>query len=144
MNLKEIFSVSGKPGLHKILSHTKNGAIVESLIDGSRFPIFASDRASSLKDIAIFTSSEDVALTKVFQNIFNIEEGKEVSINPKADTKDLHKYMDKVLPEWDKDRVHTSDIKKLLQWYNILISKNLIDNIEEEENEDRGTEIENS
>jgi hypothetical protein len=141
MDLKEIFSVSGKSGLYKLLSHNKNGAIMESLIDGKRMQIFASDRASSLKDIAIFTEGEDIALMEVMQNIFKIEEGKSVKINVN-NTVELHAFMDKVLPEWDKERVHNSDLKKLVAWYNLLLSKELID-LKKEENEDRSTEIEN-
>ncbi|GHV36473.1 hypothetical protein FACS1894180_0640 [Bacteroidia bacterium] len=142
MDLKEIFSVSGKPGLYKLLNHNKIGAIVESLTDGKRMQIFASDRASSLKDIAIFTENEDVSLAEVLQNIFKIEEGKSVEINVN-DAVVLCAFMDKVLPEWDKERVHISDLKKLVVWYNLLLSKELID-LKEEENEDRSTEIENS
>ncbi|MDR2511212.1 MAG: DUF5606 domain-containing protein [Bacteroidales bacterium] len=142
MDLKEIFLVSGKSGLYQLLTHNKNGAIVESLTDGKRMQIFASDKASSLKDIAIFTESEDIPLAKVLQNIFKLEDGKSVEININ-DAIVLRAFMDKILPEWDKERVHTSDLKRLVTWYNLLLSKELID-LKEEENEDRSTEIENS
>lgn len=135
MDLSKILSISGKPGLFKLVSQTKNGALIESLIDGKRQPAFAKEKISSLEDISIFTTDEDVPLAKVFQEIFKKEEGKEC-INPKSNNKQLVDYMKKILPNFDGERVYTSDMKKLFTWYNILIKKDLIDLNEKEESEE--------
>lgn len=132
MDLSKILSISGKPGLYKLVSQTKNGALIESLIDGKRQPAFAKEKISSLEDISIFTTDEDVPLAKVFQEIFKKEDGKEC-INPKLDNKKLVAYMREVLPNFDEERVYTSDMKKLFTWYNLLIKNGLIDLKEKEE-----------
>ena len=120
--LKTILAISGKPGLYKLVSRAKNSLIVEALDEThKRVPAFATDRITSLADIAMFTDSEDVPLHKVLTAVKEQEKGKAVSIDyKKASGKELQDYFTKVLPEWDRDRVHNSDIKKLLQWYNIL------------------------
>lgn len=132
MDLSKVLSISGKPGLFKLVSQTKNGALIESLIDGKRQQAFAKEKISSLEDISIFTTDEDVPLSKVFKEIFKKEEGKEC-INPKSDTKELVSYMKEVLPNVDVERVYTSDMKKLFTWYNLLNEKGLIDLNEKEE-----------
>ncbi|PKP04634.1 MAG: hypothetical protein CVU11_04455 [Bacteroidetes bacterium HGW-Bacteroidetes-6] len=126
MDLTKIIAVSGKPGLFELVSQTKSGMLVESLIDGSKIPVFATDRVSSLEDISIFTTGEDMPLREVLVNMFKNLNG-EKTIDPKSDKKELLAFMDKVLPEWDSERVYPSDIKKLLTWYNILLDRNLID-----------------
>ena len=138
MDLSKILSISGKPGLFKLVSQTKNGALIESLIDGKRQQAFAKEKISSLEDISIFTTDEDVPLSKVFQEIYKKEEGKEC-INPKSDTKELVSYMKEVLPNVDLERVYTSDMKKLFTWYNILNQIDLID-LNEKEEETQETE----
>ena len=132
MDLSKVLSISGKPGLFKLVSQTKNGALIESLIVGKRQQAFAKEKISSLEDISIFTTDEDVPLSKVFKEIFKKEEGKEC-INPKSDTKELVSYMKEVLPNVDVERVYTSDMKKLFTWYNLLNEKGLIDLNENEE-----------
>ncbi len=132
MDLNAILSISGKPGLYKLISRTKNGALVESLIDKKRIPAFSNERISSLKDISIFTEEDDVPLTEVFQNIYRTENGGKC-ISHKSDDNTLKAYMEKVLPSYDKDRVHLSDMKKLFAWYNILVDNNLVDLEKEEE-----------
>lgn len=124
-----ILSISGKPGLYKLVSRAKNSLIVEALDDShKRMPAFGNDRITSLADIAMFTESDDVPLMKVFAAVRDLEGGKEASINYKKATPDeLHEYFTKVLPEWDRDRVHNSDIKKLVQWYNILVKAGVTD-----------------
>lgn len=139
MDLSKILSISGKQGLFKLVSQTKTGALVESLIDGKRNQAFAKDKISSLEDISIFTTDEDVPLSKVFQEIFNKEDGKEC-INPKSDNKQLISYMKEILPNVDQDRVYSSDMKKLFTWYNILIAKELID-LNEKEAEVKDAEV---
>ena len=126
MDLNAILSISGKPGLYKLISRTKSGALVESLIDKKRMPAFSNERISSLKDISIFTEGEDIPLIDVFQNIYRTENGGKC-IDHKSDEKTLKEYMAKVLPDYDKDRVHLSDMKKLFAWYNILLENGLVD-----------------
>ncbi|MBP1629727.1 MAG: hypothetical protein H6Q15_620 [Bacteroidetes bacterium] len=135
MDLSKILSISGKPGLFLLVSQTKNGALVESLVDGKRQPAFSNERISSLEDISIFTTEEDVPLTKVFQTIFTKEDGKEC-ISSKSDNKQILAYMREVLPNFDQDRVYISDMKKLFTWYNLLNSKGLIDLNEKEESKE--------
>ena len=124
-----ILAISGKPGLYKLVSRAKNSLIVEALDDThKRIPAFGTDRITSLGDIAMFTETEDIALYKVLNAIKELEGGKAASINyKKASGKELQDYFTKVLPEWDRDRVHNSDIKKLLQWYNILVAAGVTD-----------------
>lgn len=143
MDLSKILSISGKPGLYKLISQAKNGALIESLIDGKRHTAFANEKISSLQDISIFTTEEDVSLSFVLQEIFKKEEGKEC-IDPKSDTKKLIAYMKEILPTFDQDRVYASDMKKLFSWYNLLNSKGLIDlempESENKENEEKSQE----
>jgi len=134
MDLSEYFTIPGKPGVFKMLSQSKSNAVMESLIDGKRLPVFSSDKISSLEEIGMFTNGEDVPLTEVFQNIFREENGAVASVSPKADNKDLKAYFSKVLPDWDQDRVYVSDIKKVITWYNLLTEKNLI-SLEEKKDE---------
>ena len=127
-----ILAISGKPGLFKLISHGKNNLIVEALdATHRRQPAFGTDRITSLNDIAMYTDSEDIPLMDVLGTVRDKEEGKQASINyRKASGKELREYFAAVLPEYDRDRVHDSDIKKLLQWYDILV-KNGITNFEE-------------
>ena len=132
-----ILSISGKPGLYKLVSRGKANLIVESIDQQhKRMPVFASDRVTSLGDIAIYTDSEDMPLMKVFANLLKVEEGKPASINyKKCKSAELREYFATILPDYDRDRVHDSDIKKLLQWYNLLVN-NGITNFEEPEAEE--------
>ncbi len=133
MDLSEILSIAGKPGLFKVVAQTKNGVVVESLLDSKRHTAFASDRISSLEEISVFTETEDMPLKDVFKNIFDKQEGLS-AINHKSDAKKLKAFFEAALPDYDKDRVYTSDIKKVLQWYNLLLGKELL-NFDEEEAE---------
>jgi dephospho-CoA kinase len=128
-----ILAISGKPGLYKLVSRARNSLIVEALDGtGKRMPAFGSDRITSLADIAMFTETEDVPLMKVLASLRDLEKGKVTSLNyKKATPQELHDYFTKVLPEWDQERVHNSDIKKLLQWYDILINAGITDFEEE-------------
>ncbi len=131
--LQTILAISGKPGLYKLVSRAKNSLIVEALDEThKRQPAFATDRITSLADIAMYTETEDIPLHKVLTNVKNLENGKTVSIDiKKADGNTLREYFAKVLPEFDRERVHNGDIKKLLQWYNILINNGISDFDEE-------------
>ena len=121
--LQTILSIAGKPGLHKLVSRGKSNLIVESLDEThKRQPAFATDRVTSLADIAMFTDSEDVPLGEILIKLRDKENGKVASLNwRKASAKELQAYFGEVLPNFDRDRVHNSDIKKLLQWYEILV-----------------------
>lgn len=131
--LKTILSISGKPGLYKLVSHGKNMLIVESLTDKRRVPAYAKDKVISLGDIAIYTEEEEVPLHEVLTNVLNKEEGKVSSINPsKAAPNELREYFAEVLPNFDRERVYPSDIKKLLSWYNILVKAGITDFTPEE------------
>jgi len=122
MTIDKIIAVGGKPGLFEIISGGKKNIIVESLLDGKRFPISTMSNISSLDSIAIFTYTEEVPLTDVFYSIFKKEEGKE-AISHKESAKVLTAYFLEILPEYDTERVYTSNIKKVIQWYNLLVSK---------------------
>ena len=127
--LQTILSISGKPGLYKLVSRGKMNLIVEALDDTHRrMPAFATDRVTSLSDIAMFTDTEDVPLWKVLKNLGEKEQLKPASFNyKKASGNELRKYFGEILPDFDRDRVHDSDIKKLIQWYNILINNGITD-----------------
>ncbi len=124
-----ILAIAGKPGLYKLVSRGKNNLIVE-ILDSThrRMPAFANDRITSLGDIAMFTETDDVPLMDVLENLKKLEEGKKASVNEKkASGDELREYFTKALPEWDRERVHTSDIKKLISWYNILVENGITD-----------------
>lgn len=128
-----ILAIAGKPGLFKLVSRAKNNLIVEALDETHRRqPAFAKDRITSLADIAMYTDADDVPLMDVLESLKALEEGKKASVDPKkASGDELREYFGKVLPNFDRDRVHVSDIKKLLQWYNILIDNGITDFKEE-------------
>ncbi len=136
--LKGILAVSGQGGLFKIVSQAKNSIIVESLIDGKRMPAYATSRISALEDISIFTEDGDVKLYDVFKNISEKEDGGQ-AISHKASSNDLKNYFEEILPDYDKDRVYVSDMKKVIQWYNLLQEKDVL-NFSEEATEEVTTE----
>lgn len=125
MDLTGIISVSGKSGLFKTLSQTKSHIIVESLVDGKRMPVHATQKVSSLEDISIYTMDEDKPLTEVFELLLKKENGKK-SIDHKESDDTLKKHFITVLENYDQDRVYTSDIKKFYQWYNILVDAKVL------------------
>ena len=127
--LRTILSISGKPGLYKLISRGKNMLIVEALVaTQKRQPVHGTDKVISLGDIAMYTDDEEVPLRQVFANVKAKEEGKPATIDPKkASANELHEYMAAVLPNYDRDRVYNNDIKKLITWYNILVNNNMAD-----------------
>ena len=133
--LRTILSVSGKPGLYKLVSQGKNMLIIEALdATKKRIPAYGHDKVISLGDIAMYTDDEEVALGQVLESVKAKENGALASIDyKKASQAELHAYMAEVLPTYDRDRVHTSDIKKLIQWYNILINNGITEFVEAEE-----------
>lgn len=137
-----ILAIAGKPGLYKLVSRGKNSLIVEAL-DAShkRMPAFGSDRITSLTDIAMFTDSDDVPLMDVLESLKTLEEGKKSSVDfKKASGDELREYFAKVLPNFDRERVHVSDIKKLIQWYDILVENGITDFKEEKEEQPKAEE----
>ena len=135
MDLSKILVVSGKPDIYELVSQTKTGAIVESLADKKRCPVFKTDRISSLNEISIFTTEKEKPLTEVMQDIFRKEDGKTIAFDiRKTANADLFAYFKEVLPNYDTDHVHASDVKKVLLWYNLLNKADKID-LEEPETE---------
>lgn len=130
--LKTILAISGKPGLYKLISQAKNMLIVEAVsADRKRMPVYASDKVISLGDIAMYTDGDEVPLGEVLDSVKTKENGAVTSIDyKKASSEELHQFMAEVLPNYDRDRVHTGDIKKLIQWYNLLISNGETDFVE--------------
>lgn len=126
MDLKEIITVSGHSGLFKLVARGKNNIIVESLVDGKRMPVFAHDKANSLSDIAVFTTGEEIPLSEVLKRIFLHQDKKEVALDLKNNQKEMMQLFEQILPEYDKERVYASDVKKIFTWYNILLKNNLI------------------
>ena len=131
--LKKILSISGRPGLYKLVSYGKNMLLVEGLTDGHRFPVHSRERVMSLGDISIFTTNEDVPLSQVFENTGKKFENKAVDAKEYATPEKLHEFMGAVLENWDADRVHNSDIKKIIAWYNILVGAGITDFTSKEE-----------
>ena len=134
--LKGILAISGQPGLFKVLSEAKNGVIVESLLTGKKQTAFASAKMSTLEDIAIYTTSEDFPLKEVFKKIYEAENGGK-AIEANAKPEELKKYFEKALPDFDKERVYVSDIKKVISWYNLLQEKGLLNFDEVPETEEK-------
>ena len=132
MELKDIMAISGHSGLFKFISQGRHGIIVESLSDAKRISISASSKVSSLTDIAIFTNDGEVPFKEVLKKI-RAAENSGPAISQKSEDKELKKYFEKILPEYDRERVYTSDIKKVIAWYNQLQSLNQLDIIDKEE-----------
>ena len=133
--LKTVLAISGKPGLYKLISQAKNMLIVEAVsADKKRMPIYASDKVISLGDIAMYTDADEVPLAEVLEAVKAKENGNVASLDyKKASVEELHAFMAEVLPNYDLDRVHNGDIKKLIQWYNLLISNGITEFVEKTE-----------
>jgi len=127
--LETILAISGKPGLYKLVSRGNHNLIVETLdTQKKRFPAFAADKIISLADIAMYTDEKEVPLREVLNNIKAKESGKTTSIDYRKASKDeLFAFLGEVLPDFDRDRIYPGDVKKLIQWYNILIENGLTD-----------------
>tara|TARA_B100000768_G_C11260691_1_gene368654 strand:- start:493 stop:936 length:444 start_codon:yes stop_codon:yes gene_type:complete len=132
MELRTVLSITGKPGLFKLIAHRKNGVVVESLLDGARASIPANANVSSLGDIAIYTYEEEVPLKDVFKAMSNVTEGKE-ALSHKSSKSDLEDFFGEVLPKFDQERVYASDIKKVIQWFNIIVKNNLLSILDAED-----------
>jgi hypothetical protein len=125
MNLKGIISISGKPGLYKVAAQGRNNIIVQSLESNKKFPAFATDKISALEDISIYTYEEDVPLTEVYSKLAKVTDYQK-SLSHKESSAKLREEMEKFLPDYDQDRVYDTDIRKLFQWYNILVEQGVV------------------
>ena len=141
--LKTILSVSGKSGLYKMISQGRNLLIVESLIDQKRIPAYTTDKVLTLGNISIYTNAEEVPLYKVLNSIKKKENTQKIPIDlSKADPDELRTYFAEVLPEFDRERVYLTDIKRLMNWYNLLLDAGITEFDPEEEEEDVEEETE--
>ena len=138
--LRKILSISGRPGLYKLVSYGKNMLLVEGLTDGKRFPVHSRERVMSLGDISIFTTGEDLPLSQVLENIGKKYDNKALDAKSISTPDQLHEFIAGVLENWDDERVHNSDIKKIINWYNVLIGAGITDFSVKEEEEEANTE----
>ena len=135
MALDKILSIAGKPGLYKLLTQTRTGFVGESLVDGKRITVGLRNNVSVLSEIAIYTLEEEVPLREVFLKIKEKEKGNKTSVSHKAEKIALEEYFFEILPNYDEDRVYASDIKKIIQWYNLLLDNKITDFTEAKEEE---------
>ena len=137
MDLTNILVIAGKPDLSELVSQTKGGAVVKNLVTGQKYPVFKNDRISSLGEIRIFTENDERPLVEVMQSIYKHLDGKPTAFDPKkAESKEMFGLLGEALPDYDRERVHASDVKKLFSWYNVLLAAGKID-LEEEKPEEK-------
>ena len=136
MDLTNILVISGKPDLSELVSQTNGGAVVKNLVTGQKYPVFKNDRISSLGEIRLFTDTDERPLEEVMQSIYKVLDGKATSFDPKkAESKEMFDLLAKALPDYDRERVHASDVKKLFSWYNVLLAAEKITFDEEKKEE---------
>lgn len=144
--LKEILSISGRPGLYKLISYGKNLIIVESLIDNKRIPAHSRDKIISLGDIAIYTDSAEVPLNEVLEKVAIAHDRKTINAKDYSSSAELQAFFAEILPDYDKERVYNTDIKKVITWYNILVNAGytafLEDKKEDSEKEAESSDVE--
>lgn len=138
MSLEKILAIGGKPGLYRLVTQTRTGFVAESLADGKKISVGISSNVSLLSEIAIYTLEEELPLRAVFEKIREKEDGQKTSVDHKAGKLALEEYFFEVLPNYDEDRVYPSDIKKVIQWYNLLVDNGLTDFSEPEAGEEPG------
>jgi len=126
MGLEKILSISGKPGLYELTAQTRGGFVAKSVTDGKKIAVSVRNNVSLLSEIAIYTYTEEVPLGEIFQKISEKEDGKK-ALDHKSSKKELEAYFSEILPDYDVDRVYQSDIKKVLQWYNLLVENGFTD-----------------
>ena len=136
MSLNKVLAIAGKPGLYNLVAQTRTGFVAESLIDKKRISVSIQQNVSLFSEIAIYTLTEEVPLGKVFSLIKEKEDGKPTSVSHKEGKDALEEYFFNVLPDYDEDRVYASDIKKIIQWYNLLQKHDMMDFEVEEEVQD--------
>ena len=142
MGLDKILAISGKPGLFELTAQTRGGFVAKSMLDGKKIAVNMRHNVSILSEIAIYTYTEEIPLGEVFEKIKEKENGGATSINHKASKKEMEAYFSEVLPDYDEDRVYASDMKKIIQWYNILIENGFDDFSKEEKSEAKKDEEE--
>lgn len=135
--LKKILSISGKPGLYRLISYGKNMIIVESLVDKKRFPAYSNNKIISLGDIAIYTSGEEVPLANVLDSISKKYEGKALVAADYKTNDALQGFFSEILPDYDRERVYNTDIKKVISWYNVLVGAGITDFIDKSEDTEK-------
>lgn len=133
--ITHILSIAGKPGLYKLVSRGRNMLIVESLADGKRIPAYSHDKVISLADIAIYTTGDDKPLGEVLDLVYEKTGGQPVDVKAFASDAELREYFGTILPEFDTERVYTTDIRKLLSWYNILLAAGITEFTDRKEDE---------
>lgn len=138
--LRKILSIAGRPGLFRLVSQGKNMLIVENIADGRRSPAYAHDKVISLGDISIYTDADDVPLPDVLETVKEKAGSQPVDIKALGGDKGLRDYFTEILPEHDRDRVYTTDIRKLFSWYNQLIAAGITEFKDEEIKEDQAAE----
>ena len=142
MSLEKVLSISGKPGLYKLIAQTRGGFVAESLIDNKRITVSVQNNVSVLSEIAIYTLTKEVPLKQVFETIKKKENGEQTSVLPKSSKDKLEEYFFDILPDYDEDRVYASDIKKVMQWYNLLQKHNMLGLLNSKEEKDKSTDTE--
>ena len=138
--LKKILSISGRPGLYQLVAYGKNNLRVETIPAGRRFPLHSRERVMSLGDMSIYTTGEDMPLSQVLENVGKKYELKPIDAKDYSTPDQLHEFMGGVLENWDNERVHNSDIKKIISWYNILVGAGITDFTAKEEEEEKAEE----
>lgn len=138
--LREFIAISGKPGLYKIVSHSANRIIAEDMQSKKRFPVSQRDKVISLADVAMYTNEEDKPLGEIFQSAFTLYDGKGIDLKQLDSTEKLSEEFAKVLPDFARDRVYPTDIKKFFSWYNILVGAGMTEFVAKKEEEKEKTE----
>lgn len=139
MDLSKILSIAGKPGLFQVLHQTRGGVVVVSLTDGKKMSIGQTQRVSTLSDISVYKVDGDEPLKNIFESMLTYGKGAQLDIDVKDDN-GLRSFFEEIIPDFDKDRVYTSDIRKIVKWYNTLLEKGLLEPSEEEEKEEEKKE----
>ncbi len=137
MDLSKILSIAGKSGLYRLAGEAKNNLVVESLTDGKKGPAFSHERISSLQEISIYTTGEDLPLHDALKKIYEMTGGQKVENPKKLSSVQLKELFKKAIPDYDEDSVYVSDMKKVFSWYNMLLEKELFDFSEEEKEEEK-------
>ena len=139
--LSKILSITGRPGLYKLISTNKNLNIVESLADRKRIPVYAQEKVVALSDVSIYTTDGDAPLRSVLKKIKEKEGGEKLSLGPKSSGKELFAYLEEILPDYSRESVYASDVKKMIAWYNILVENDIdLDEEEKKVTEEEGKE----
>lgn len=138
--IRRIVSIAGKPGLYKLVSQGRNMLIVESLQNGKRMPAYSRDKVISLGDVAIYTNDEDMPLAEVLEKVYNYTNGQPIDVKSFANDAAIRTYFAEIMPDFDQDRVYTTDIKKLFSWYNQLIAAGVTNFKDDEIAEDQAAE----